>query len=243
MEGDAVSFACEIYAQSLPEIEAYIEQKIPVATVTAELMQAKPREKRAPMLDENGQPVESIADIFREARAEAEASGRGRTGSRSVRRWFEPRRPGRRQPRQQPWQQQRSARCQPRPAPRARRGCTAPAARAASRPCDAGRGGRGQWHPCTRASSPSSSPQGERAPREPRLDADGNPMPRRRRRGPRREGEPANVNIAARTAGAPAPGATAITGSAPVAPQTVSKESFLKRFARGVKSLVVPPKA
>ena len=26
MEGDAVSFACEIYAQSLPEIEAYIEQ-------------------------------------------------------------------------------------------------------------------------------------------------------------------------------------------------------------------------
>src|SRR6187549_1576129 len=83
MEGDAVSFACEIYAQSLPEIETYIEQKIPVATVTAELMQATPREKRAPMLDEHGQPVESIADIFREARAEAEATGRGRTGSRS----------------------------------------------------------------------------------------------------------------------------------------------------------------
>jgi ATP-dependent RNA helicase RhlB len=29
-EGDAVSFACEIYAQGLPAIEAYIEQKIPV---------------------------------------------------------------------------------------------------------------------------------------------------------------------------------------------------------------------
>jgi ATP-dependent RNA helicase RhlB len=83
MEGDAVSFACEIYAQSLPEIEAYIEQKIPVEPVTRELLEARPRPKREPVLDENGQPVESIADIFREARAEAEASGRGRTGSRS----------------------------------------------------------------------------------------------------------------------------------------------------------------
>src|SRR3546814_8000591 len=29
-EGDAISFACEIYAQGLPDIEAFIEQKIPV---------------------------------------------------------------------------------------------------------------------------------------------------------------------------------------------------------------------
>jgi ATP-dependent RNA helicase RhlB len=30
-EGDAISFACDMYAMGLPDIEAYIEQKIPVA--------------------------------------------------------------------------------------------------------------------------------------------------------------------------------------------------------------------
>lgn len=37
-EGDAISFACERYAMSLPDIEAYIEQKIPVEPVTTELL-------------------------------------------------------------------------------------------------------------------------------------------------------------------------------------------------------------
>ena len=37
-EGDAVSFACDMYAMSLPEIEAYIEQKIPVAQITPDLL-------------------------------------------------------------------------------------------------------------------------------------------------------------------------------------------------------------
>ena len=45
-EGDAISFACERYAQSLPDIEAYIEQKIPVEPVTAELLVALPRKPR-----------------------------------------------------------------------------------------------------------------------------------------------------------------------------------------------------
>ncbi|MDO1527528.1 DEAD/DEAH box helicase [Fulvimonas sp. R45] len=44
-EGDAVSFACDLYAMSLPEIEAYIGQKIPVATIGPELLvMPKPRE-------------------------------------------------------------------------------------------------------------------------------------------------------------------------------------------------------
>ncbi len=30
-EGDAISFACDMYAQGLPDIEAYIGQKIPTA--------------------------------------------------------------------------------------------------------------------------------------------------------------------------------------------------------------------
>lgn len=81
-EGDAISFACEIYAQSLPEIETYIEQKIPVESVTSELMDAIPRAPRAPIANVSGEADESIADIFREARAEAAVSGCGpKTGS------------------------------------------------------------------------------------------------------------------------------------------------------------------
>ncbi|MCB1554828.1 MAG: ATP-dependent RNA helicase RhlB [Xanthomonadales bacterium] len=78
-EGDAISFACEMYAMGLPDIEAYIEQKIPVGQVTAEMMTALPRPPRA-------QPVEgeSVREIFREVREakEAEAGRGGRSGSR-----------------------------------------------------------------------------------------------------------------------------------------------------------------
>ncbi len=35
-EGDAISFACDLYAMGLPDIERFISQKIPVATVTRE---------------------------------------------------------------------------------------------------------------------------------------------------------------------------------------------------------------
>ncbi|KFN44103.1 ATP-dependent RNA helicase RhlB [Arenimonas oryziterrae] len=76
-EGDAISFACEIYAQGLPAIEAYIEQKIPVEPVTTEALTAIPRTPREPLVGADGEKAESIADIFREARAELEASGRG----------------------------------------------------------------------------------------------------------------------------------------------------------------------
>ena len=37
-EGDAISFACDLYAMSLPDIEEYIGQKIPTATVSPELL-------------------------------------------------------------------------------------------------------------------------------------------------------------------------------------------------------------
>ena len=225
MEGDAVSFACEIYAQSLPEIEAYIEQKIPVEAVTAELMEARPRPKRAPALDENGNPVESIADIFREARAEAEASGRGRggpgggrsgsrsgaggggsrssSGSSSSR---GPRRDGERRP------------------PRAEG--EAPAATTGeSRPPRAPRPPRAEGE---RAPRPPRAEGEARAPRDPNAPRAEGERPRRRR-SPRNPDGSAPVNIAARQ--------TTQASAAPAA-QTVSKESFLKRFARQVKSLV-----
>jgi ATP-dependent RNA helicase RhlB len=37
-EGDAISFACDLYAMSLPDIEEYIGQKIPVATIAPEML-------------------------------------------------------------------------------------------------------------------------------------------------------------------------------------------------------------
>ncbi|MCW8875180.1 MAG: helicase-related protein, partial [Gammaproteobacteria bacterium] len=37
-DGDAISFACEKYVYSLPEIEAYIGDKIPVEAVTEDLL-------------------------------------------------------------------------------------------------------------------------------------------------------------------------------------------------------------
>jgi len=37
-EGDAISFGCEEYVMSLPDIEAYIDRKIPVAAVPTELL-------------------------------------------------------------------------------------------------------------------------------------------------------------------------------------------------------------
>ncbi len=47
-EGDAISFACDLYAMGLPDIEAYIDQKIPTAAVEPELLVVPPPKPRAP---------------------------------------------------------------------------------------------------------------------------------------------------------------------------------------------------
>ena len=48
--GDAISFACETYAMSLPDVEEYIGHKIPVANYNAddlpEIVKAPPRKRR-----------------------------------------------------------------------------------------------------------------------------------------------------------------------------------------------------
>ncbi|HEX7803067.1 MAG TPA: ATP-dependent RNA helicase RhlB [Pseudoxanthomonas sp.] len=85
-EGDAISFACEIYAQSLPDIEAYIDQKLPVESVTAELLTALPRPPRAapePGAEVDEDAGESIGAIFKEAREQRIADEQRRGGGRS----------------------------------------------------------------------------------------------------------------------------------------------------------------
>ncbi|GAB2499820.1 ATP-dependent RNA helicase RhlB [Pseudoxanthomonas sangjuensis] len=87
-EGDAISFACERYAMSLPDIEAYIEQSIPREAVTTELLTALPRPERAAAAAGGDEDEgESIGEIFREAREQraAEEQKRGGKGGRGGR--------------------------------------------------------------------------------------------------------------------------------------------------------------
>ncbi len=54
-EGDAISFACDLYAMSLPDIESYIGMKIPVQHIDPELLLPPPQRVRpgnAPRLGE-----------------------------------------------------------------------------------------------------------------------------------------------------------------------------------------------
>jgi ATP-dependent RNA helicase RhlB len=71
-EGDAISFACERYAQSLPDIEAFIEQKIPVEPISADLLIARPRKPREGVEVEAAEG-ESVSAIFKEAREQRAA--------------------------------------------------------------------------------------------------------------------------------------------------------------------------
>lgn len=75
-EGDAISFACELYAPSLPDIEAFIEQKIPVAAYDPELLIPVERAKREAV--EGEEVGESVSAIYREVREQAAAAGGGR---------------------------------------------------------------------------------------------------------------------------------------------------------------------
>jgi len=62
-EGDAISFACDMYAQSLPEIEQYIGQKIPVGTIDPALLALPPPRHRpesaVPVVEEDDGSIET----------------------------------------------------------------------------------------------------------------------------------------------------------------------------------------
>jgi ATP-dependent RNA helicase RhlB len=86
-EGDAISFACERYGMSLPDIEAYIDQKIPGEHVTPEMLVALPRKPREHVVEADAEEGESIGEIFKEVRevraAEDAKRGGGRSGAPS----------------------------------------------------------------------------------------------------------------------------------------------------------------
>ncbi|MBX3713089.1 MAG: ATP-dependent RNA helicase RhlB [Lysobacter sp.] len=225
-EGDAISFACERYAMSLPDIEAYIEQKIPSEPVTRELLTALPRPERerpAVAEGEDGESDDSISTIFREAR-EARAAddakrGGGRSGGGSGRGGPGGRSGGRGErssgPRREGSTGERRERS-PRPP---RDPAQAPAQTPASAPDAA---------PAVHASGIPGA-EGERGPRK-----------RRRRRGGKRIDGAEGATQGAPGQNAVTQAVRALETPAPVAvkPTTEGKPSLISRIGNKLKSLV-----
>jgi ATP-dependent RNA helicase RhlB len=77
-EGDAISFACDLYAMSLPDIEAYIGQKIPTAPITADMLVAPPPRERTPVATRLS-AEEEAADDARNTAGPPPKEGRARS--------------------------------------------------------------------------------------------------------------------------------------------------------------------
>ncbi|MBD8874221.1 DEAD/DEAH box helicase [Rhodanobacter sp. DHB23] len=92
-EGDAISFACDLYAMSLPDIETYIGQAIPVAAIEPELLvMPKPREIDAEFAANAaadsaafGDRVESRHDDKKDGRSRRSGGRGGERGERGPR--------------------------------------------------------------------------------------------------------------------------------------------------------------
>jgi ATP-dependent RNA helicase RhlB len=229
-EGDAISFACERYAVSLPDIERYIEQRIPSEPVTAELLTALPRPERPKPPegvepdDEGEDAAESIGAIFREvreARAADEAKrggrregGRGGPGSRSGGGRGERSGGGRSDGRRDGERRERA----PRP-PRDDAQTATPTPATAPDAVPAG---------------PASAPaiEGERAPRK-----------RRRRRGGKRiDGAEGAQSVGQAVRALETPAAVPVaSAAAKSAARAEAKPSLLSRIGRKLKSLVTKP--
>ena len=217
-EGDAISFACERYAMGLPDIEAYIEQKIPSEPVTKELLTPLPRPERpAPAAGEEGEENESVGQIFREARearaAEEERRGGGRSGGRSG--------GGRGERRDGERSGERRSRGPRKPRVEGEQAAAAPA--------------EGAEAAVAQAPRPPRPPRAEGAPEG---AVDGERKPRKRRR--RRHGRPVE--------GGEGVQANAGNGASPVTPvQVVAKpvrtaadtgDSFLTRIGRKIRRML-----
>ncbi|HEY0333056.1 MAG TPA: ATP-dependent RNA helicase RhlB [Stenotrophomonas sp.] len=223
-EGDAISFACERYAMSLPDIEAYIEQKIPVEAVTAELLNPPPRAARAPVegAEADDGENESVGSIFREARearaAEEQRRGGGssRSGGRSA-----PSGGGRGRGERREGGASSDGKPHRSPKPRVEGEGEVVAAVAESKPVErkpeASRPAGNQ--------APTDLPEGERAPRK----------PRRRRRGKPVDPAAAEASVATQPAATPRKPIQVVASKA--APSGANN-SFLTRLGRKLRSLV-----
>ncbi|QJD69102.1 ATP-dependent RNA helicase RhlB [Xanthomonas campestris pv. badrii] len=216
-EGDAISFACERYAMSLPDIEAYIEQKIPVEPVTSELLTPLPRAPRVPVEGEevDDDAGDSVGTIFREAREQRAADEARRGGGRNG--------PGGGGSRSGSGGGRRdggSADGKPRPRRKPRVEGEAPVAAAASVPpvvADAV------------TVAPSIDADGERAPRKRR---------RRRKGRPVEGGEPVVASTPVPAPAAPRKPTQVVAKPVRAAAKPAGSPSLLSRIGRRLRSLV-----
>ncbi len=82
-EGDAISFACDLYAMSLPDIETYIGQSIPVASMEpAMLLMPKPRAIDAEFVANAAADSAAFGDVVPPRPGEAPRRPRGAAGRR-----------------------------------------------------------------------------------------------------------------------------------------------------------------
>lgn len=83
-EGDAISFACDLYAMSLPEIETYIGQSIPVAAMDPKLLiMPKSREIDAEFAANAAADSAAFGDVVPPRAGEKPRRGAGAGGGRS----------------------------------------------------------------------------------------------------------------------------------------------------------------
>ena len=83
-EGDAISFACDLYAMSLPEIETYIGQSIPVAPMDPELLiMPKSREIDAEFAANAAADSAAFGDVVAPRPGDKPSRSRGPAGSRN----------------------------------------------------------------------------------------------------------------------------------------------------------------
>ncbi|MFZ5637323.1 MAG: ATP-dependent RNA helicase RhlB [Pseudomonadota bacterium] len=214
-EGDAISFACERYAMSLPDIERYIEQKIPSEPVTAELLTALPRPERVrPPVEAEGEDDadESISTIFREAR-EARAADEAKRGG------------GRRE--------------SGRSGPGGRSGGRGERSGGGRREGGQGEGGRGERRdrgprpPRDAAQTPASAP--DTAPAVAQVEGDRPARKRRRRRGGQRiDGAEGAQSVGQAVRALETPAAVSVAPAA----KAEAKPSLLSRIGNRLKSLV-----
>jgi len=82
-EGDAISFACDLYAMTLPEIETYIDQKIPTAPITPDLLIVPPPRPRAAGAATSASADDEAADDARNTAGPPPKSGKPARGPHS----------------------------------------------------------------------------------------------------------------------------------------------------------------
>lgn len=151
-EGDAISFACDLYAMSLPDIETYIDQKIPVANIDPELLvMPQPKQIDAQYAAEAAADSAAFGDKVTPrgdakpsgSRGGRDGRGRERTGSseQRPRRDDRPRKPREERARTESGQAAAVAAVQPAAAPG-----SAPAAAGGEGKRRRRRGGRGRRH-------------------------------------------------------------------------------------------------